>query len=645
MPDRGPELAQRSRIVAPLIAQQGTARLSCTSTSTASFGRFHDTDRDMIGMLASQAAVALDNAQWSQGLEQKVAQRTEELSTANATLKQRAGELAIINAVQEALASELDIQGVYDAVGAKLSEVFPRSMETIRVVDRSSGRMSFPYAIHDGKRVHPAPLPLSDRGFGAEVIRTGRTLLVNENLEDAAKKLGSAGLIAGDRSPKSLLLVPLVMAGQTQAILCLNDMQREHAFSQDDVRLLETLAASMSVALQNAHLFHETQRLLKETEQRAAELAVINSIQQGMAAELDFQAIIDLVGDKLRDVFTSGDIGIQWRDEEAQVVRYLYVYEHGVRIWPQPTPLDRRGAVTQAMLRREPLVVNNRAESEALGIGTLPGTDPSLSSVFVPVYSGERDLGSIALENYEREYAFGDSEIRLLSTVAASMGVALESARLFAETQRLLKETEQRNAELAVIGSIQRGISGSLDFRTIVDLVGDKLREVLRTQDMGIRWLDHATRSVHYLYEFEHGERITIASEELPETRWQALQVNPVPVLRRTAAEVAAVTPVPGTESSLSSLEVPIFGGDKLLGSILVESFEREHAFDEADLRLLQTVGSGMGVALENARLFDETQRLLRETEQRATELAVINSVQEGHGRRAQLPGDHRSCG
>ena len=46
--------------------------------------------------------------------------------------------------------------------------------------------------------------------------------------------------------------------------------------SASDVRLLETLAASMSVALENARLFDETQRLLKETERRNAELAVIN---------------------------------------------------------------------------------------------------------------------------------------------------------------------------------------------------------------------------------------------------------------------------------------------------------------------------------------------------------------------------------
>ena len=80
------------------------------------------------------------------------------------------------------------------------------------------------------------------------------------------------------------------------------------------MRLLQTVAASMGVALENARLFEETQRLLKETEQRAGELALINSIQQGVAAELDFQAIIDLVGDKLREVLDTDEIGIRWYD-------------------------------------------------------------------------------------------------------------------------------------------------------------------------------------------------------------------------------------------------------------------------------------------------------------------------------------------
>ena len=96
-----------------------------------------------------------------------------------------------------------------------------------------------------------------------------------------------------------------MLAGEEAAASSRSMAWSENAFSESSVNLLTTLANSMSVALENARLFDETQRLLKETEQRAAELAVINSIQEGMAAELDFQAIIDLVGDKLREVFAT----------------------------------------------------------------------------------------------------------------------------------------------------------------------------------------------------------------------------------------------------------------------------------------------------------------------------------------------------
>ena len=63
----------------------------------------------------------------------------------------------------------------------------------------------------------------------------------------------------------------------------------------------------MGVALENARLFGETKRLLTETEERAAELAIINSVQQGLAAELDMQAMYELVGDKIqRDLRRAG---------------------------------------------------------------------------------------------------------------------------------------------------------------------------------------------------------------------------------------------------------------------------------------------------------------------------------------------------
>src|SRR5262249_48805698 len=140
----------------------------------------------------------------------------------------------------------------------------------------------------------------------------------------------------------------------------------------------------------------------------------------------------------------------------------------------------------------------------------IAGTDQSKSAINVPLLVGDRFIGSIAVENYEREDAFGDSELRLLSTVASSMGVALENARLFEETQRLFKESDQRAAELAVINRIQQGIAAELHFEAIVEIVGDTLQEVLGSEDLAIILYDEASGLLMYAYAVEHGERLEI---------------------------------------------------------------------------------------------------------------------------------------
>ena len=244
----------------------------------------------------------------------------------------------------------------------------------------------------------------------------------------------------------------------------------------------------------------------------AAALAVINSVQKAIGEAADFQSIVDVVGDKLREVFDTGDISINWWDEASDSLHYRYSYEHGVRLNLPPLSPTVGTAWHAVLAQRRLSLANTIAEQEAMGVEAVAGTDRALSIVAVPMVVGERTIGAVCLENHEREYAFGPDEIRLLQTITASMAVALENARLFDETQRLLKETEARNAELAIINSIQQAVGAELDFQGIVDTVGNKLREVFATGDMSIRWWDETTGVVHHLYSYEHGKRLPIRS-------------------------------------------------------------------------------------------------------------------------------------
>jgi GAF domain-containing protein len=558
-------------------------------------------------------------------LEKVVEQRTHEL-------KQRAEELGVINSVQEGLVKELDMQAIYDMVGNKIRDVFDAQAVIIATFDHDSKTEIFNYAIEKGERFYLKPR-LYDK-VRQYLIDSKQKILINENFEEAAAKFGMK-VLPGTEHPKSLLFVPLISGEKVKSYVSLQNVDKEHAFSDSDVRLLETLANSMSVALENARLFDETNRLLKETEQRTAELAVINSVQDGLAKELDMQGIYNLVGDRLCDLFPDTQtLVIRTFDHETGLEHFKYAIEKGKKLIVDPRPFI--WANKSLIETKKPIDIReNYVETSKQhgGTGVTKGQPPK-SAVFVPMMVGDVVKGSISLQNVDKEHAFSDSDLRLLTTITNSMSVALENARLFDETNRLLKETEQRTAELAVINSVQEGLAKELDMQGIYNLIGDRLCELFPdSQTLVIRTFDHEAGLELWKYAKEKGARQYVDPRPFNWNSKLLIQTKKPLDIKENYVETSKKhggTGVTAGQPPKSAVFVPMMVGDAIKGSVSLQSVDKENAFTDSDLRLLTTITNSMSVALENARLFDETNRLLKETEQRTAELAVINSVQEG---------------
>ena len=572
--------------------------------------------------VGTQIAAAIDSARLYQTLERRVEERT-------TALEQRNAELAIINSVQEGLASKLDMQAIYDLVGEKIREIFDAHSLVVATFNLEERKSVVHYMYEKGQRYYPDPVPFSQ--LAEQLLRTGERIVINENLFERAQEYGSK--LAAGEWPKSAVWMPFKTGDQLRGFIGLFNMYREHAFSDSDVRLLETLTNSMGIALENARLFDETQHLLKETEQRNAELAIINSVQQGLASKLDFQAIIELVGEKIRGVFNAQVVTIPIYDLKTELTHYPYAVEMGKRIPIETHPLTK--VAKHLLTAQQPLLLKGAEDYEAFGIDRIPGTEDVKSFLAVPLILGDQVSGAITLQNLDSADAFSDSDVRLLQTLASSMSVALENARLFDETQRLLKETEQRAAELAIINSVQEGLASRLEIQAIYDLVGDKIRDVFDAQVVTISTFDTDNQRSVLWYGIEKGKRFHDHPSPLTEGHRHFIKARqPLRISENWEKRMRdfgyLVNVVSGTETPKSTVFVPLIANNEVKGSVSLQNVDRENAFNEADVRLLTTLANSMSVALENARLFDETQRLLKETEQRAAELTIINSVQEG---------------
>jgi PAS domain S-box-containing protein len=550
---------------------------------------FGESDQQLLETLAGSLSVALENA--------RLVHET----------RQRNAELALINSVQDAIAGELEPQAIYDAVGDRIREIFDAQVVSIRTLDEATGLLHYQYILERGERLEAEPQVL--QGFSKHVLASKEPLLIVEDMDAEAERYGSP-TIPGTEDTKSLLFVPLVTGGKATGVIALENIDREHAFGESDQQLLETLAGSLSVALENARLVHETR-------QRNAELALINGVQDAIAGELEPQAIYDAVGDRIREVFDAQAVMILMLDESTGLAHVPYSIERGERLkWEPYAPSSFTRHVLET---RESLLITEdmAGEIERMGLEVKVLGDPPKSALFVPLVSGGRAMGTISLQNVDREHAFGESEQQLLETLAGSLSVALENARL-------VHETRERNAELALINSVQDAIAGELDPQAIYTAVGDRVRDVFDAQVVSIRVYDEATGLLHFPYILERDKRLQAEpsppigfAKHVLETRQPLLIAENMAV----EAERYGSTVIAG-EMARSALLVPLITGGRTAGVISLQNIDREHAFDEADQKLLTTVAGSVSVALENARLVQETQ-------QRNAELALINSVQE----------------
>ena len=368
-------------------------------------------------------------------------------NTIDQELAEREAELAIINSVQQALASHLDVQAIYNLVGDKIRDIFDSQVVMISTYDPLDETIEHRYAIERGEHIFaPGRYPI--RGFRTQIVQTRQPVMVNTNVEELAARLGQH-TIPGTIAPKSWLGVPMIVGDQVTGILSLQNVDRENAFDDSDVRLLQTLAASMSVALENARLFDETKRLLNETERRATELHIINSVQEELAQRQDMASIYTLVGEKLSKYFLPADLSIMVYDPETDLLSAPFHVESGKRKVLSPYAVSGKGFIAHLINSHQPLLINEDMKEAAIKYQNVYSSGKGLpkSALYVPLMIGDSMHGTIILKNMHNEHAFNESDVRLLKTLANAMSVALENARLW-EQEELYRKALEREFEI-----------------------------------------------------------------------------------------------------------------------------------------------------------------------------------------------------
>ncbi len=162
-----------------------------------------------------------------------------------------------------------------------------------------------------------------------------------------------------------------------------------------------------------------------------AELATVNRVGHALSSQLDLDALSSSSGEQVRQTFEADIAFVALHDRPMGRIDFAYYYESGQRR-DEPSFAYGEGLTSRILDSREPLLLNRSRQFEGQEV---VGTEVQ-SFLGVPILVGDSAIGVISVQSIEKEGRFAEADSRLLATIAANVGVAIQNARLFTEVER-----------------------------------------------------------------------------------------------------------------------------------------------------------------------------------------------------------------
>ncbi len=542
-----------------------------------------DHELRILSLLANQAAIAIERTRLF------------------ASETRRSTQLALINRVARQATATLNLSEILDTAADAIWHSFSYFNVALFLTDKGTREVVL-HAIAGG---HAANMQKGYRrtieeGIVGWTAETGQTFLVN----DVSQEPRYLPLALTSDPVSSELAVPIVRGDEVIGVLDIQHLTLD-AFDQQDVQAMETLADQLAIAVDNARLYEEARR-------RVAELAAVQETSLRVVSSLDTESVLDTVTRNALELVGADDVHIFLHDARNGGLTF------GAASWRgAPSPASRAKQpdhFAQAVLGSDrSLIINHAREHPYFSSPEARGAGVEAVAGF-PLLGTDGVVGVMSAV-YLRPHVFSEDELRMLGLLASQAAVAIANARLY-------EETRQRLEELTVLHEVALAAASTLALEEIADRAMAALKQGLGCEHMCLLLLDEEQGVLECIgRDFGDEGECVASSVRVGQglAGWvveqaEALRVGDVLQDQRYVGKIPdPINNVKGSEATVrSALVVPLTVGDRIIGVIDAASSRRD-AFSSGDEHLMTTVARQLAVAIDNARLYQETERRLAE--------------------------------
>ena len=530
------------------------------------------------------------------GLERKVDERTHELKNA---LDQQTAISEILRVIS---GSPTDVHPVLQAVTERAAHLCDAPYARMLLVDGDILRPAAEYSADPSEASESVPLNRTSVSGRAVVDR--KTVHIPDIRSIVDTEYPGAKVNVERLGVRTALAVPLMREGGAYGAIFL--FRREpRLFSPDQVALVETFARQAAIAISNVSLFNETREALDQQTAISEILRVISG------SPGDVRPILNAVAERALGLCDAAEATIVLLEDDK--LRFA------ARFGTTPTlddgeamPLTRGSVTGRAVIDRSVVHIEDLAcvsESEYPVGRELQRRIGHRASLSVPLMREDRAIGAIALWRMEAR-KFSDKQVALVKTFADQAAIAIENVRLFNETKEAL---EQQQASAEVLSAIGSSVE---DASPVFERIAESCRRLFDCAMVGI-------------YVVGDDGLLRIGAYDGPNAA-VFRSLFPAPVNRDSSTGIAILerrvlhfpdveqgADVPeytrrsaGITGGRSVVFAPMVWENRGLGVITIARAV-VRPFTDKEIALLRTFADQAVIAIQNARLFNQTKEAL----------------------------------
>jgi PAS domain S-box-containing protein len=420
---------------------------------------FSEGDQALLRLFATQAAIAIENAQLFQ------AEQT------------RRREQEAVRGVTEELARELDLTVLLRLIYARAVELAHGDSGAIYIWDEAAQHL-IPKGWHGfGDWLGALRLRPGD-GVAGTVAARREGLLVNE-----FRQSPYVYPLFVECSPHVAVLgEPLLYRERLVGVITITRNDPRQPFTPEDQRVVRLFAAQAAIAVENARLHEAAVR-------RSAELEALLAATQSVMSGLDLPIILDRIVAQAQQISGAPHLKVLLVDAAAQGLR-VGATRGSAHVPGEILPLDRGASGTVARTG-QPLF---RPQHQADAVNLYADRDAPLGIVTylgLPIKRGETVLGVLTF-NTTAPKTYSAEELAYLTAFADQAALAIENASLFQREQQAHRDLQQaqgeliRTEKLRGLGQMAAGIAHDLN-NMLATILGQVELLRLRTEAPEVR--------------------------------------------------------------------------------------------------------------------------------------------------------------